>query len=1203
MNKIYKVIYSKVRNCYVVVSELAKNHSRGTKAEHTARKGSALTAALLLALSCVSVLGAPGAEAATKTKTDGSSFIGVERTDGTFEDSSYANFNGGGAHGVDAITIGKSAVAGNSTITIGDRNAAASIGSVYVGQGDTGNPKTDTGGWVTSVGFNSDATGYGSIAIGSNAKATNSNTNSGMELQKADGTPVSHPAIQGASTALGYSASAADGALAMGSNASATNLATALGYGASAADGNIAIGANSVATAAASTANAKFRETTDKDYAAPSSYVSVGSDTVIRRLTNVAAGSDANDAATVGQLSYVEKEAKAKGSWKLTAGGTNESTVEADSTVDFSAGSDGNLSVSKDKTSNNVTIGLNKELTGITSISNQTTSGTTTTGGKIELGTGGLTISGGDVNVSGSKITGLASGLSDGKYVDADDAQHAANLSDVNSMISTAFTNDKLKANVDASNIGTNITGSYEAQTANAVAWATALGTGKVASPNRKQPGYDQLVTGGTVWKELRQDLPTTNSIINMDFTTAMNLRNLDKLTVQYLVDKPSSKSGEMGSSYAEIDLKGYADPAIGGTNYGTAITNLRSALQDKEDNPLKDTDGNDITLTTATGDVLKHAVNLGDLQNAYNSLDTKVSGAHTALTVEGSKAAATEAGKYNGKNIQLHSDTDATTGKVTYDVKLANDLTGITSISGSTDANGARITLDTTDKNISVNGGSIKEVATNLDKDGNIIKGNENNAANMSDVKKMVDNAKSEAEGNDVDTHVKAGSYGVGTDHQVSMDIVDKNGKATGDKVTITDVAKASEMGDVTGLSDEVKNTNGKTTTVVDAINNVNTKVNKVDGKIGDQQYSKSNPSGSNKYVKDGDSITSAIGKLDGAVQQATSAAGKHSTVSAGSNITVHGETKSDGHTDYNVALNKDITVDSVTAKTTITDNLTVNNSATIGGVTIANKTISGLDDTKIEKGSTKAVNANTIYNELRPATDGNYIKITNTTAQNITSLDTQVKKNSDLVNSDGTTIKIGGKDSATKVDVSDKNGKGRVITGVVTDTNDASSAANVGYVNNMAAANTQQIYRDMNNAYGRLDNNINRAAAGSNALAALHPLEFDPDDKLSFAMGYGHYHNANAAAVGAFYQPDSKTQFNFGVALGNGDPGFNAGIAFKLGKPSPYAGMNRVTLIHTVQDLKASDEAKDKRIDALEKENQEMKKQLQAIMAKLNG
>ena len=678
---------------------------------------------------------------------------------------------------------------------------------------------------------------------------------------------------------------------------------------------------------------------------------------------------------------------------------------------------------------------------------------------------------------------------------------------------------------------------------------------------------------------------------------------------------------------------------------------------------------------------------------------------------------------KLTDKNIGVNSSTDG------LKIQLAKDLTSITSISGSTDDKGAKITLDTTDKNISLNGGSIKDVASNLTKDGKIINGSDNNAASISDVQTLVqqgvdngytngngitiqkdgtsnvisvnkgdgltfdngklavntgdgltvdettkalkiktsdsnlkvdqngiglnnvitigtagtagtnahpitiDGTKGEVSGlnntswdstadysestkaatesqvaaavkdaikqaGDNDIHVAAGSYAVNDQNQVSMNLVDKNNDTKG-TVIITDVAKSSEMGDVSKLADGVKNAGGKTTTVVDAINNVNTSMNT---KIGDQNYSTSNTSGSNKYVQDGDSITSAIGKLDGAVQQATTAAGQHSTVSAGSNITVTPAKQTDGHTDYQVALNKDITVNSVTANTATTDTLTVNNSATIGGVTIANKTISGLDDTKIEKGSTNAVNAGTIWNELRPS-GGTYINQNNTTAQNITNLDTQVKRNSDLVNSDGSTIKIGGKDSATKVDISDKNGSGRVITGVVTDTNDASSAANVGYVNNMAAANTQQIYRDMNNAYGRLDNNINRAAAGSNALAALHPLEFDPDDKLSFAMGYGHYHNANAAAVGAFYQPDSKTQFNFGVALGNGDPGFNAGIAFKLGKSSPYAGMNRVTLIHAVQDLKASEEAKDKRIDALEKENQEMKKQLQAILAKLNG
>lgn len=1361
MNKIYKVIYSKVRNCYVVVSELAKNHSRGTKAEHTARKGTALTAALLLALSCVSVLGAPGAEA--KTKTYGGDFIGVQH-DSDEEASTSQNYQGGavdqetGAMGTHAITIGVNTTAGAYTINIGDRLAPNTTHSIFIGSKYDANNTVhqDTGNEVVSLGYNSDAAGTGSIAIGYGAGAdTFDNAGSGTNPDK-------------------------------------SSQSIAIGYNATAKQNNIAIGANSVATAAASTATAKFRDDTDSDYKAPSSYVSVGSSTLKRRITNVAAGADENDAATVGQLEkakgkyYSAHDGIQLGNYKtnedndgasalagLAAGyetgttgiastvvgsysgvigsglqgaasislgtaninkadsgtysgvansiiGQGNMTTNSNAAIILGAGNtitdsyrDVTIDTSKMKTDtpeeletalqeavagsgaqvmaigggNKITsayktqvVGVGNTVSGtelnyVEGFNNNVTGGTSNyiIGAKNTLENGNNNIVFGDNHTLTNKKNNVVIGSADkkdnkNKELTASDAVVIGHNADVtvdggiaigSGSVATADTNAegydptstadnkassmnsitwkattgavsigtngtttrritnlaagfndtdavnvaqiKKLANIDASNIGFNSSDDDDAVLANASAWGKALGLGKIASPLSKKQGYDQLITGGTMWYELKDGLWQENSFVSPNKTTAVNLRNLDNNTVQYVIEDGVSDSvGLVNSQYTEVRLHGYAPLQI---NYGTAITNLRSALQDIEDNPLKDENGNEITLTTATGDVLRHAVNLGDLQNAYNSLDTKVSGAHTAFTVEGSKAAATEAGKYNGKNIQLHSDTDATTGKVTYDVKLANDLSGITSISGSTDTNGAKITLDTTDKNISINGGSIKEVATNLDKDGNIIQGNENNAANMSDVKKMVENAKSEAEGNDVDTHVKADSYGVDTNHQVSMDIVDKNGKATGDKVTITDVAKSTEVGNVSKLDTGVKNADGKTTTVVDAINNVNTKVDKVDGKIGDQKYSKSNPSGSNKYVKDGDSITSAIGKLDGAVQQATSAAGKHSTVSAGSNITVHGETKSDGHTDYNVALNKDITVDSVTAKTTTTDNLTVNNSATIGGVTLANKTISGLDDTKIEKGSTKAVNANTIYNELRPSADGTYIKITNTTAQNITNLDTQVKKNSDLVNSDGTTIKIGGKDSATKVDVSDKNGKGRVITGVVTDNNDASSAANVGYVNNMAAANTQQIYRDMNNAYGRLDNNINRAAAGSNALAALHPLEFDPDDKLSFAMGYGHYHNANAAAVGAFYQPDSKTQFNFGVALGNGDPGFNAGIAFKLGKPSPYAGMNRVTLIHTVQDLKASDEAKDKRIDALEKENQEMKKQLQAIMAKLNG
>jgi hypothetical protein len=657
--------------------------------------------------------------------------------------------------------------------------------------------------------------------------------------------------------------------------------------------------------------------------------------------------------------------------------------------------------------------------------------------------------------------------------------------------------------------------------------------------------------------------------------------------------------------------------------------------------------------------------------------------------------------------------------------VQLAQDLTGITSISGSTDDKGAKITLDTTDKNISVNGGRIKDVATNLGSDGKIISGNENNAANMSDVQTLVqqgvDNGYTNGDGITIqkdgtsgknvisvnqgdglkfdrgklvvntgdgltvdkttkalkiktsdsnlkvdsngiglsdkitigsdktkqvtidgtngeisgltnttwdskadyskstkaatesqvdaavkdavkqagenDIHVAAGSYAVNDQNQVSMNLVDKSNDTKG-TVIITDVAKSSEMGDVSKLADGVKNAGGKTTTVVDAINNVNENVNSVDRKVGDLNYFEQND-GKTHTVTNGTSITKAIGDLDSAVQNATEQAGKHTIVSTkDTNLDVKNIAKDGEAANYQIALNQDLNVNTVTAKTVTTDNLTVNKSATIGGVTIANKTISGLDDTKIEKDSpnaTNAVNERTIYNELRPTSDGSYIKQTNTTAQNLTSLDTQVRATHDLINSDGKTIKIGGSDAATKIDVNGKDGKGRVITGVVSDANDPTSAANVGYVNGVTAANTQQIYRDMNNAYGRLNNNINKAAAGSNALAALHPLDYDPDDKADFAVGYGHYRNANAAAVGAFYHPNENTMVNVGVSLGNGDPGFNAGVSFKVGR----GGAGREAMSKTEMAKVINSQSKE--IDALKKDNADKDKRIDALEQKM--
>lgn len=1016
---------------------------------------------------------------------------------------------------------------------------------------------------------------------------------------------------------------------------------------------------------------------------------------------------------------------------------TVEGGTSANGEKDQYAGKNIQLHSDTDATTGKVTydVKLAKDLTGITSISNQTTTGDKTTGAKITLNTDGST------DFNGGKITNIASNATkgaDGKYTVADaDKNNAASMSDVQNLIkdATDAANTGLagKANITADNIGANLKddkgnkASGDEIRTNENDWGKAIGTGVIADPTKtdkndpEKNGSEQLVTGGTVYKALNGGL------------------------TKIVIGTP----GEPGKDGAPGTI-GLVGPA--GTNGKDGAVDI--TIQKGKDDDAKGikgangVDGKDgitrIVYTDAAGDHQAATMEDGmkfagdDGQTSADKVIAKK--LNNTIDIIGGA----DSKKLTDKNIGVNN----VGGKLK--IQLAQNLTGITSIGNQkttgegkdATTTGAKITLDDNDKNISVNGGSIKEVASNL-KDGKLIDGSADNAASISDVQTLVqqgvdngytngdgitiqkdstsgknvisvnkgdglkfndnhelvvntgdgleiadgavkikaadnnfkissngiglsdivtigtnkstqvtiDGTKGEISGlsnttwgkpadysnstkaatesqvaqamsaaidqagqNDVDTHVEAGTYAVGTittddgktEQGVSLAIVDKSGKTTNTKVVITDVAKASDVGDVSKLADGVKNADGSTTTVVNAINNVNTK-------IGDQKYSTSNTSGSNKYVNDGDSITSAIGKLDGAVQNAAEQAGKHSIVSVAEgekNISVKNIAKEGEAANYQISLNKDLNVTSVTATTVTTDTLNAN-SATIGGdkgITIKDNTVSGLKDTEIKEGSTNAVNGNTIWKELRPTADGSYIKKDSTTAQNLKNLDTQVKKTADLINSDGKTIKIGGSDSATKIDVSDKDGNGRTITGVVTDGSDNSSAANVGYVNEVAAANTQQIYRDMNSAYGHLNNNINKAAAGSNALAALHPLDYDPADKASYAVGYGHYRNANAAAVGAFYQPNANTMVSVGVSMGNGDPGVNAGVSFKVGKGSAYNGVSKAQMAETIaaqekqiSEIKASDVAKDQRIDSLEKENQEMKKQIQEILAKL--
>lgn len=201
---------------------------------------------------------------------------------------------------------------------------------------------------------------------------------------------------------------------------------------------------------------------------------------------------------------------------------------------------------------------------------------------------------------------------------------------------------------------------------------------------------------------------------------------------------------------------------------------------------------------------------------------------------------------------------------------------------------------------------------------------------------------------------------------------------------------------------------------------------------------------------------------------------------------------------------------------------------------------------DGKVEAGSTKIVSGGTVYNETRVQKDGTYVKASNTAGENLTALDSQV-------------------------------------------------ASNAGAVN------------ELNGRVNRLDSRINKVGAGAAALAALHPLDFNPDDKWDFAVGYGNYRNANSVALGAFYRPNENIMLSLGTNFGNGENMFNAGVSFKIGKGNSYAGYSKVEMAKVIdtqsREVAALKEenAKNAKDNAVMKaEIEALKKQVEALAAK---
>ena len=339
---------------------------------------------------------------------------------------------------------------------------------------------------------------------------------------------------------------------------------------------------------------------------------------------------------------------------------------------------------------------------------------------------------------------------------------------------------------------------------------------------------------------------------------------------------------------------------------------------------------------------------------------------------------------------------------------------------------------------------------------------------------------------------------------------------------------------------------------------------------------------------IKDGPSVTKsgidaggkkitnvAAGEADtdavNVSQLKKAAASATTKVADGKNTTVTSETNADGSKTYHVNLNDDITLGTDPSKqisikgtegTIKAGQVTVNGTAgTVNGLT--NKT---WDPNHITSGQAATEDQLKVVSgqagKHSSVTAGSNISVTTGTNANggtdykVSVVDTPTFKTvttgNTVMSNSGLTIKNGPSITQTGVDAG-----GKRITNVAAGKADT-DAVNVGQL------------KQIGGAINKVDNRINRVGAGAAALAALHPLDFDPDDKWDFTLGYGNYKDAHSLALGAFYRPNEDTMISVGGSLGGGENMVNAGLSMKLGQGN-HVSTSKVAMAKEIKDLRA--------------------------------
>lgn len=483
-----------------------------------------------------------------------------------------------------------------------------------------------------------------------------------------------------------------------------------------------------------------------------------------------------------------------------------------------------------------------------------------------------------------------------------------------------------------------------------------------------------------------------------------------------------------------------------------------------------------------------------------------------------------------NGKNTTVTSVT--TEGQTDYQVNVAGDLKDITSV-----ANGAsKIKLNTDsiiianeNKTFAITNSGIgmsyvasdystkaimlgehgTTISGGLDVAGSKITGVAAGTANTDAVNVgQLNTVKNELQASDkhlvANTASADGSYKPDANGNISLRVEDQN--KNGYDVVIKDVASKAELGEV---ANRVTNVENKVTQIETDVTNIKNNITNIQTDVTD--------------------IKTDITNINTRVDKVEALAGKHTTLEKnGTNINVE-ETEVDGHKNYKVNLNKDITLGDENG-----------NKVSISGT---NGTITATGDI-------------TTANRINADKDGKLADIDVT--------GNKLSNGNSSITLDGTNVKVN-----DKVTV-DKDGKiSGVAKGDISNTSTDAVNGSQLYDTNTHITNVENQVISNSNRIGQLSSRVNKVGAGAAALAALHPMDFDPDDKLTFSAGYGNYAGQNAAAIGAYYRPDEKVMFSVAGTVGNGENMVNAGVSFALDRTN-HVSNSRTALAREVIDLR---------------------------------